>query len=168
MRLPKTVTWGLSPVPIGLVKGVSARALESVLAHHPGLFERLGEYGGRTFGVVPVDLPFVFALSPRGPAVDVLRREDALKADAVIKGPIVTLLALLEGRIDGDALFFSRQLEVSGDTEAVLALRNALDDNLIDLPADVAAAAGPFAAPARAGCEIARGFLLARSENEWN
>jgi predicted lipid carrier protein YhbT len=35
---------------------------------------------------------------------------------------------MIDGALDGDALFFSRDLRVSGDTEAVVALRNALDD----------------------------------------
>ena len=37
--------------------------------------------------------------------------------------------------MDGDALFFSRDLMIEGDTEAVVCLRNALDDmdsNVID------------------------------------
>ena len=35
---------------------------------------------------------------------------------------------LVDSEEDGDAAFFSRDLEVSGDTEAVVRLRNALDD----------------------------------------
>ncbi len=35
---------------------------------------------------------------------------------------------MIDGSLDGDALFFSRALRVTGDTEAVVALRNALDD----------------------------------------
>jgi predicted lipid carrier protein YhbT len=35
---------------------------------------------------------------------------------------------MIDGSLDGDALFFSRDLRISGDTEAVVTLRNALDD----------------------------------------
>jgi predicted lipid carrier protein YhbT len=49
---------------------------------------------------------------------------------------------MIHGSCDGDALFFSRDLSIEGDTEAVLALRNALDDAEIDLPAEIAAAFG--------------------------
>ena len=38
------------------------------------------------------------------------------------------LLELVDSEEDGDAAFFSRDLEVTGDTEAVVRLRNALDD----------------------------------------
>jgi predicted lipid carrier protein YhbT len=36
-------------------------------------------------------------------------------------------MQLLEGKLDGDALFFSRDLVVDGDTEAVVMLRNIID-----------------------------------------
>ena len=55
------------------------------------------------------------------------------------------LTALLQGHIDGDALFFSRSLTISGNTEAVLALRNAVDASEVDLNEEIKAAAGPLA-----------------------
>jgi len=35
---------------------------------------------------------------------------------------------MIDGTYDGDALFFSRDLVIEGDTEAVLALRNAIEN----------------------------------------
>ncbi len=49
---------------------------------------------------------------------------------------------MLHGTEDGDALFFSGRLEISGDTAAVLALRNALDDAELDLTEELAAISG--------------------------
>jgi predicted lipid carrier protein YhbT len=46
------------------------------------------------------------------------------------------LLGMIDGTYDGDALFFSRDLTIEGDTEAVLALRNALENAEFD-PATV-------------------------------
>lgn len=40
----------------------------------------------------------------------------------------MTLLDMIGGKQDGDALFFSRDLSVTGDVEAVVVLRNAIDD----------------------------------------
>ena len=74
-----------------------------------------------------------------------LRKGDTFTADAGVEAPLVTLLALLEGRCDADALFFSRDLKVIGDMEAMLAMRNALDDCDIDLPRDLARIGGPAA-----------------------
>ena len=58
---------------------------------------------------------------------------------------MLALLGLIDGSYDGDALFFSRDLVVEGDVEAVLALRNAIDDAGVDLVADTAALFGPLA-----------------------
>ena len=46
---------------------------------------------------------------------------------------------MVDGHLDGDALFFSRELIVEGDTEAVVVLRNALDDLDGSIADDVAA-----------------------------
>jgi len=59
------------------------------------------------------------------------------------------LIDLLEGRLDGDALFFSRELTVEGDTEAVLLLRNAVDSDEVDLFEDLLSVLGPLAGPLR-------------------
>jgi predicted lipid carrier protein YhbT len=74
---------------------------------------------------------------------------------------------MMHGAEDGDALFFSRDLTVEGDTAAVLALRNAMDDAELDLTEELAALAGPLASPLRrmlAGAERATGLHLHRAE----
>jgi predicted lipid carrier protein YhbT len=45
--------------------------------------------------------------------------------------------------LDGDALVFSRELEVTGNTEAVVCLRNALDDVDGSIAESVAEMFGP-------------------------
>jgi len=50
---------------------------------------------------------------------------------------------MLDTQLDGDALFFSRTLKVTGDLEVVVALRNALDDIDGSIASDVAALFGP-------------------------
>lgn len=83
-------------------------------------------------------------------------------------GKLVLLLALLEGQIDGDAVFFSRSLTITGDMEAMLALRNALDDCNIDLPADIARMSGPFAPLVRRAAAEIRTRALSRGAATWN
>jgi hypothetical protein len=56
---------------------------------------------------------------------------------------------MLEGRSDGDMMFFSRDIDISGDTAVIVGLRNTLDREEINLLDDVAALCGPFAVPAR-------------------
>jgi predicted lipid carrier protein YhbT len=72
---------------------------------------------------------------------------------------------MMHGAEDGDALFFSRDLAVEGDTAAVLALRNAMDDAELDLTEELAALSGPLAAPLRralARAERSTGLALHR------
>jgi len=52
-------------------------------------------------------------------------------------------LQLVDADADGDALFFSRDLVISGNTEAVVTLRNALDDVDGSIAEDVADMFGP-------------------------
>lgn len=61
-----------------------------------------------------------------------------------MRGHFGALLDLAEGRIDGDALFFRRDLTIAGDTGIVVALRNALDGEDIDILAELDAALGPL------------------------
>ena len=64
-----------------------------------------------------------------------LRRDERSHWDARIAGPLAALIGLVHGAYDGDALFFSRDLVIEGDTAAVLALRNAIDNEELDLAA---------------------------------
>ena len=74
-------------------------------------------------------------------------RDAAPHTGAAIRGRFLLLLELVDAEQDGDAAFFSRDLEVSGDTEAVVRLRNALDDIDGSLAEETAAM---FGAPGRA------------------
>lgn len=118
-----------------------------VAQSHPGLFRRLGEHSNTRFVLDPTDLPFVICLEPNGgfPRVTVMREQG--EGDSRIAGPLAALLGLVNGAFDGDALFFSRDLVVEGDTAAVLALRNAVDDAELDLSQEISAMSGPLAAP---------------------
>lgn len=150
----------MSPV---LLAGLIARPLPPLLLQpalnatfavlkrrHPGLFERLSCLTKPVFLIDPTDLPLVFLLDadPDHPRLTAARHSDG-QAVATIRGPLLTLIDLLEGRMDGDALFFSRGLSIEGDTEAVVALRNAVDDADIDLRGDLLASIGPLALPVR-------------------
>ncbi|MFC3704404.1 SCP2 domain-containing protein [Devosia honganensis] len=161
MRLPRPLSAALDRVPLPLVQQAVGVVFRRVLRQHPGLFDRLGPYASRRFRFNPTDLDFSFVVHPAGPAISVYRAGKAPPATAAVSGPLVTLLALLEGRIDGDAVFFSRDLSVTGDMEAMLALRNALDDCGFDLPRDLSGIAGPFAPPFRRLAEHLRERALA-------
>ncbi len=147
--VPPLVSLGMRPLPLLPLQPILAGVIRTVLKRHPEIFDRLGEYAGKTYGLNPTDLPFAFVLEPRhGDPVATAVRELPDGLDAKISGPFAALIGLLDGSYDGDALFFSRDLEVEGDVEATLALRNAVDDAGIDLVSEITSAMGPLGKPA--------------------
>jgi len=142
----------LRPLPLFLLQPALTAAMAVMRRRHGDVFERLEPLGDADFLIDPTDLPVCFhlRLGAGGPSLTALRpRGGPPPTRAVIRGPVAMLIDLLEGRIDGDAMFFSRGLAVEGDMEAVVALRNAVDSAEIDLAGDVLALLGPLAVPAR-------------------
>jgi len=130
---------------------VALDALMRLLARrHPGIFERLEDLGEDVILIAPDGLPWHVLLAPgcAPPRATLVRADDPVPADpparATIRAPLPVLLDLVEGKIDGDALFFSRTLVISGDTEAVVMLRNAIESSEVDLVDDVAQLCGPL------------------------
>lgn len=127
------------------VQPILTRIVRRIAARHPTLFARLGPHQGTDFLIDPRELPFALHLRP-DPQALLLRavpRDAAPRAGATIRGRFLLLLELIDAEQDGDAAFFSRDLEVSGDTEAVVRLRNALDDMDGSLAEETAAMFGP-------------------------
>lgn len=165
---PRLLARALQPLPL-LPLGLALTALSRRLsARHPGMLRRLGAYADHAVLIDPTDLPLVLRMEPSaGPRVTTHRRGRAPQAAARIAGPLSALTGMLHGRFDGDALFFSRDLVIEGDTAAVLALRNALDDAELDLAGELAALAGPFGPAVRqavALAERASGLSLHRED----
>jgi predicted lipid carrier protein YhbT len=141
----------LRPLPPVLLQPPLNAVMAIIKRRHPGLFDRLAGLSESTFLIDPIDLAFDFLLRPSPPpSLEAVAKGSQTEAPtAIIRGPLMTLIQLLEGKLDGDALFFSRDLAVEGDTEAVVTLRNAVDGAGIDVLADLLAALGPLAGPAR-------------------
>lgn len=149
------------PLPPGLLQPALSTALNTLSRRHPGLFERLADLGTPIYLIDPVDLPLAFVLTADvdQPTIKTVRDGEGANAIATIRGPLLTLISLLEGRIDGDALFFSRDLVIEGDTEAVVALRNAVDGLEIDVMAELAASFGPLAGVVRGVARMGQGLF---------
>lgn len=120
-------------------------ALRRVARRRPDVFDRLGEAGDVTFIVAPTDFPVAFRLRPGGGSgdVQVVRGDDRATHAARISGPLLTLLALFDGRCDADSAFFSRRIRIDGDTRAVVALHNTLEAAELTL-ADLLGVGPPF------------------------
>lgn len=104
-------------------------ALRRTARLQPDVFGRLGAVGDGAFLISPSELPVAFRLAPRARTgnVRVVRRDDPGPFVARISGPLMDLLGLFDGSLDADSAFFSRRIDVTGDTGAVLALHNALE-----------------------------------------
>jgi len=161
ISLPASVRRLLPPfsaAPLGPLLTLSLRALAR---RRPGLFERLGEHRTARFLLDPSDLSFAFSVVPDGASstVRVTGKNGSAPSDVVIRGPLLVLLGVLDGTLDGDALFFHRAIAVSGRTEAVVALRNAIEDAELR-PSDLLGLRGALGRLADAG--ILGGLSAAR------
>lgn len=168
MDLPRFVRLLLRPMPVAAIQLVAQASLNRVVVRHPQLFDRLSEYENRRFAIVATDIELCFIIVPRSRRVSVQRRSLVPAADVRIAGSLLTLLSLAEGKLDGDAEFFARGLSIEGDMEAALALRNAMEDCQLDLPADLGSAAGPLSRPVERGLSGVRSYLLSHGGNRWN
>jgi len=173
-RLPPLAVDVLRCLPLPVLDRVIGRLVEGTAARHPSLFARLGSHAATAFLIDPIDLPFVIQLLPArmGRRIELVRRERPVDWDARIAGPLAALIGLVHGAYDGDALFFSRDLTIEGNTEAVLALRNAIDDAEIDLSEEILAMLGVLRALAEKPfrlllpfAERVSGVCLARNNN---
>lgn len=157
----------LKPVRPALLQPIMDGLLKVVRRRHPDILDRMADYADAVVCIDPVDLPFVIVLEPHPeePRLTVRRAVDPDEITATIRGPVEILIALAEGKVDGDALFFSRQLAIEGDTEVVVALRNAIDGAGIDLIKDMTSVLGPFAASARRAATSALGVAQIMRDN---
>lgn len=169
---PPLLAFALRPLPLPLLSAALTALTRSVAARHPSLFRRLGPYASACFVLDPTDLPFVICLSPDAVKPRVTLHRSAQQGDTKIAGSLAALLGLVHGAFDGDALFFSRDLVIEGNTEAVLALRNAIDDAELDIGAELQALSGPFAGLLGRAIAVAQartGLCLTRPEiGEYN
>lgn len=135
----------LAPLPLVLMQPLLQRVVRRIARRRPELFARIGVHSQKQFLIDPLNLPFVFLLQPckEHPRLRALRRDEQTTHDARIAGTVLTLFDMVDGRLDGDALFFTRDLIVEGDTEAVVCLRNALDDLEGSIADEIAACLGP-------------------------
>jgi predicted lipid carrier protein YhbT len=153
-HLPTAVGRLIGVLPMMPFELICRQLAANAAAARPSLAARLGDHAGATFAIDPVDCPFAFLVTLRRgrPSLALRRDLHGVSYAARIAAPLVVLIGMLDGSYDGDALFFSRDLVIEGDTSAVLALRNALDDAEID-PATLAGVPAPLKALFNRGAE---------------
>ncbi len=129
--LTSEMLWKVIAVPGRLVpswiSAIGAGVLMSrITDKNPELYERLKELKGRVICFDATDISKKFFM--------VIKEEDILvlpnfggKVDVVMKGKINMLFSLLLGIEDPDTVFFSRRLEINGDTAVAIHFKNILN-----------------------------------------
>jgi predicted lipid carrier protein YhbT len=137
-------------LPASLLQALLRAGTDVMRRRHPYVFERLGVLDGTLILIDPIDLPICLAIEfvAGDHRLRVACAEDRARASTIVRGPLLVLIDLVEGRLDGDAQFFSRALTIEGDTEAVVMLRNTLDNEDIDMIQDLTSVFGPLSRPA--------------------
>lgn len=121
---------GKLPLPLFLLQPLLGRVVRRIAVDNPGMFNRLGPHRQAIYLIDPTNMPFRLMLRPDPDNLMLRAISNRGMPDhtARIGGTFLKLLQLMDTDEDGDALFFSRELDVTGNTEAVVCLRNALDD----------------------------------------
>ncbi|MCC6779176.1 MAG: SCP2 sterol-binding domain-containing protein [Hyphomicrobiales bacterium] len=133
-QIPALLAQIVRPLPLLPLELMVRRLVDNAVDARPSLASRLADSAGTTIAVDPIDCPFAFLITlgltrPRVRAVPDL---SDCSYQTRIAAPLLVLLGLVDGSYDGDAVFFSRDLVIEGDTEAALALRNAIENAELD------------------------------------
>lgn len=125
-----TLRLAVRATPLPLLNLILTRVIKKITHKRPLIFARLQGHHHKLFviSITNLALHLVLKPNPSSPRLRAYRNTDKIIHDARIAGTFLTLLGMVDGKYDGDALFFTRDLQVSGDTEAIVCLRNALDD----------------------------------------
>lgn len=152
---------------LAALAAILSRLLRSTAMRHPSVLRRMGGAAGARFCLDLTDMPVLLVMEPALGRIRAFPRNEAPGHDAIIRGKITAFLSMLHGAEDGDALFFSGELAIEGDTGAVLALRNALDDAELDLTEEIASLVprlAPLVRRLSALAERRTGWALSRAE----
>lgn len=114
----------LKTVPMSIQAEALSIVVNRMLRGQP-LRMRLGELQGRTVCVCISDIPWQmdFLIRDR----HIRAAVDGIIPDVTISGEMEDFMALLGGSADPDALFFQRRLNMEGDTEAGVHIKNLMD-----------------------------------------
>ena len=100
--------------------------IASVVDSHPELKEELKELAGRVFLFDARDIGRSFYLIICDDGDIKVLPHWAEPPHVTMRGDIKTLFELFTGKEDADTVFFSRKLEISGDTASAVHLKNIL------------------------------------------
>ncbi|NQY43579.1 MAG: SCP2 sterol-binding domain-containing protein [Legionellales bacterium] len=138
VSLMSSLTSPLIPRP--LIQKTIDILTNSFVEMHPNVIQRMAEFSPAIMILDPIDLPFSFLTEfTKNDLKIIIVDDDKYMGNDITKisAPIGFFLNMLEGEKDGDALFFSRQLTVEGDTTIIVALRNILEAESVNINQDI-------------------------------
>ena len=119
MRFPlKAMPLWMEAIGVGLF-------ISTILDKHPNFRARLNEIDDRLFLFEAKDVGKKFFLHIKDRDVKVLPH-CARTPDVTMKGDVSVLMDVLLGKEDPDTVFFSRKLEITGDTATAIHFKNLL------------------------------------------
>lgn len=92
---------------------------------NPNLKERLIEIDDKVFLFEAKDIGKSFYLHIKDKDIKIIPHMNRVP-DCIMRGDIKVLLDIFTGKEDPDTVFFSRKLEINGDTAAAIHLKNIL------------------------------------------
>jgi predicted lipid carrier protein YhbT len=101
--------------------------MSTIVGGNPRFKERLRELSGKVFLFEAKDIEKNFYLSIKEGAIKIIPHM-SVEPDVVMRGNAKILMDLLLGKEDPDTVFFSRRLEINGDTAAAILFKNILAD----------------------------------------
>ncbi|MBE9536861.1 MAG: SCP2 sterol-binding domain-containing protein [Proteobacteria bacterium] len=100
--------------------------LAHVVENNPDFRERLSDIDGKHFLFEATDVGQRFFLYIKDKAITVKVHYHETP-DVTMKGEFSVLLGLMMSKVDPDTVFFSRKLEITGNTATALCFKNILD-----------------------------------------
>ncbi len=123
--LLKGVTLSLKLAPLWMEAMGAAAVMAAMTEFHPALKEKFAELDGKLFRFEASDIQKAFYLQIADKEASVVVYVTRLP-DVTMRGTVKVLLDVFTGRVDPDTVFFSRRLEIAGDTAAAVHLKNIL------------------------------------------
>ncbi len=121
----KAVKIKLKSMPLWIEAIGAGSFLSLIIERNPAFRERLKEIDDKVFLFEAKDINKAFYLHIKDGDIR-LRPHMAGTPDVVMRGDVDVLMGLMLGRIDPDTVFFSRRLEIEGDTSVAVHLKNIL------------------------------------------
>ena len=92
-------------LPASLLQALLRAGTDVMRRCHPHVFERLGALDGTLILIDPIDLPICLAIEfvAGDHRFRAACAEDKARASTIVRGPLLVLIDLVEGRRDGDA-----------------------------------------------------------------